>query len=173
MDRAISHKLEPRPSSNSTIRQTMIRTSLELTPQESEQLSKYASDDIYVKQQKEDIEELASKFKEMLSKQGTVFDDEFISAFTSHFVPQKDFSATYQFIIDDNKTYIYIQIDKEDISCKYEQHDNADIVGKLSSNTLSNIIRGRISFQHAFMNGEMAAKGSFKNLRMLDQLFSF
>ena len=36
---------------------------MELTPQESEQLSKYVSDDTYVKKQKEDIEELSQMFK--------------------------------------------------------------------------------------------------------------
>ena len=34
---------------------------MELTPQESEQLSKYVSDDTYVKKQKEDIEELSDE----------------------------------------------------------------------------------------------------------------
>ena len=43
--------------------------SIDLTPQESEQLSKFVSDDTYVKQQKEDIEELVSMFKGMLKEE--------------------------------------------------------------------------------------------------------
>lgn len=54
-------------NSNQAVKQTILRTpQLELTPQESEQLSKYVSDDTYVKKQKEDIEELATMFKGML-----------------------------------------------------------------------------------------------------------
>ena len=36
------------------------------TPQEAEQLSELASDDFYVQKQKEDIQELASMFKDCL-----------------------------------------------------------------------------------------------------------
>ena len=67
--RSISQKIKVLPSSNQAIKQTVLRTqSMDLTPQESEQLSKYVSDDSYVKKQKEDIEELASMFKDILGK---------------------------------------------------------------------------------------------------------
>ncbi len=51
--RTISQKIKSLPSSNQAIKQNVSRTqSMNLTPQESEQLSKYVSDDSYVKQQK-------------------------------------------------------------------------------------------------------------------------
>ena len=49
--RTISQKIKPLPSSSLAIKQNLIKDSLNLTPQESEQLSKYVSDDIYVKKQ--------------------------------------------------------------------------------------------------------------------------
>ena len=59
--RTISQKIKSLPTSNQAVKQSVLRTQqLNLTPQESEQLSKYVSDDTYVKQQKEDIEELAT-----------------------------------------------------------------------------------------------------------------
>ena len=62
--RTISQKVKSLPTSNQAVTKTVLRTQdLGLTPQESEQLSKYVSDDTYVKKQKEDIEELANKFK--------------------------------------------------------------------------------------------------------------
>lgn len=65
--RTISQKQKGLPTSNQAVKQSVLRTqALELTPQESEQLSKYVSDDSYVKQQKEDIQELASMFKDLL-----------------------------------------------------------------------------------------------------------
>ena len=38
---------------------------------------------------------------------------------------------------------------------------------------MNNILAGRMTFQRAFMTGEMTAKGNFKTLRMLDQIFPF
>lgn len=171
--RSISQKRAKLPSSNTALKQSLIKSSLELTPQESEQLSKYVSNDIYVKQQKEDIEELASKFKQMLSAQGENPEDELISAFYTHFIAQKDFKASYLFFIEDKKNFLHVEITDDSISCKYEKSDNSDIIAKLSYETLINITRGRISFQRAFMTGDMTAKGNFKIIRMLDQIFNF
>lgn len=171
--RTISQKRIKLPTSNTALKQTLIKTALELTPAESEQLSKYVSDDIYVKQQKEDIEELASIFKQMLSSQGEDLEDELLSAFNSHFVPQKDFKASYLIIVEDKKNYIHLDINNDQFSCKYENFPDCDAVTKLSYENLLNITRGRITFQRAFMTGEMTAKGAFKLIRMLDQIFNF
>ena len=131
------------------------------------------SDDIYVKQQKEDIEELSNYFKGILSENGTDVDTEFIKVFTSHFSPIDNFSASYMLIIEDKKKNLIIKIDNDDLYLKYEKPVTTDVVAKLRYATLDNITRGRMTFQRAFMTGEMTAKGSFKTLRMLDQIFLF
>lgn len=171
--RTISQHIMPLPSSSIAIKQNLLHTSLQLTPQEGEQLSKYVSDDIYVQKQKEDIEELATYFKGILSENGTDVETEFIKTFTSHFVPQDSFSATYMFIIEDKKKTLFIKIENKDLYIKYEKHSSSDIVAKLSHSCLDSITRGRMTFQRAFMTGEMTAKGNFKTLRMLDQIFAF
>lgn len=171
--RTISQHIMALPSSSLAIKQNLIHTSLELTPQEGEQLSKYVSDDIYVQKQKEDIEELASYFKGILGEDGFDSETEFIKPFKSHFIPQDDFSASYMLIIEDKKKTLYIKIENDDLYIKYEKNPSADIVAKLNHECLDNIIRGRMTFQRAFMTGEMTAKGNFKTLRMLDQVFSF
>ena len=155
------------------IKQNLLQSSLDLTPQEGEQLSKYVSDDIYVQQQKEDIEELSSYFKGILSENGTDVDTAFIKTFTSHFVPQDNFSASYQLIIEDKKNSLHIKIENKDLYIKYEESPSADIIAKLNNSVLDDITRGRMTFQRAFMTGEMTAKGNFKILRMLDQVFLF
>ena len=67
--RTISQKVKSLPTSNLAVKQSVLRTpQMELTPQESEELSKYVSDDSYVKKQKEDLKELASMFKDMMGK---------------------------------------------------------------------------------------------------------
>jgi multimeric flavodoxin WrbA len=66
--RSISQKTQSLPTSNLAVKTSLLKTrTIELTPQESEQLSKFVSDETYVKQQKEDIEELSAMFKQMLN----------------------------------------------------------------------------------------------------------
>ena len=51
--------------------------------------------------------------------------------------------------------------------------EDADVVAKISTDVMNAIMEGRMTFQRAFMTGEMTAKGNFKTLRMLDQVFHF
>ncbi len=171
--RTISRKSKGLPSSSIAIKQNMMYSGMDLTPQESEQLSRYVSDDIYVKQQKEDIEELASMFKGMLHEQGEKVQIEFITDFENAFKPQADFSATYMLIIPDKNKSLSIEIQGDRLQCKFEEKENADVLGKISSDNLAEIVKGRMTFQRAFMEGSMTAKGNFKTLRMLDQIFPF
>lgn len=171
--RTISQKIKPLPSSSFAIKQNLIKTSIQLTPQESEQLSKYVSDDIYVKQQKEDIKQLASFFKEKLNEQSTDINTEFIKPITGCFTPQEDFSASYLFNIEDKNKQLFINIENDDLYCKYEKRDTADVIITLTHRVLDDITLGRLSFQKAFMTSEMKVKGDFKTLRMLDLLFPF
>ena len=172
--RMISQKMKILPSSNSAVKQSVSRTQqLNLTPQESEQLSEYVSDDSYVKQQKEDIEELASMFKDMLGKAEAEPDTLFIKELESRFVPQENFIASYSITIDGMKKPLYISVKNSKLDIRYSQEDSIDVYGKMSSEVMQSIIDGRMTFQRAFMTGEMTAKGNFKTLRMLDQVFLF
>jgi len=70
--RTIHQKTQSLPTSELAVKNSLLKPrTIELTPQESEQLSKFVSDETYVKQQKEDIEELSAMFKKMLSEDGT------------------------------------------------------------------------------------------------------
>ncbi len=172
--RTISQKIKALPSSNQAVKQTVLRTqSMDLTPQESEQLSKYVSDDSYVKKQKEDIEELASMFKDILGKSSEEEDKMFVKEFESHFIPQEGFQATYLLMIEGKQKPLYIQVEDGEMTCHYGKEENIDVFAKLSSEVMNNIVSGRMTFQRAFMTGEMTAKGNFKTLRMLDTVFNF
>lgn len=172
--RTISQKQKGLPTSNQAVTQKVLRTQqLELTPQESEQLSMYVADDTYVKKQKEDIEELASMFKGMLSQQQPDETTAYIKDLESHFVAQGDFEATYQFMIEGKKKPLCVEVHNDELSCHYGEQEKVDVYAKLTTEVFDNIIAGRITFQRAFMSGEMTAKGNFKTLRMLDQMFIF
>ncbi|MFP3155788.1 SCP2 sterol-binding domain-containing protein [Lachnospiraceae bacterium ZAX-1] len=172
--RTISQKLKSLPTSNQAVTRSILRTQqMELTPQESEQLSVYVSDDVYVKKQKEDIEELASMFKDKLGQSPSDDDTAYITELESHFVAQEDFAANYLFMIGGKKKPLTISVNKEDLNCHYGQGENIDVYAKLTTDVIEGILQGRMTFQRAFMTGEMTAKGNFKTLRMLDKIFIF
>ena len=172
--RTISQKQKSLPTSNQAVTRTILRTQqMDLTPQESEQLSQYVADDSYVKKQKEDIEELASMFKDQLSVQQNDTQTEYITELESHFVPQGDFTANYLFMIEEKKKPLVVEVAGEELNCYYGQQENVDVYAKLTGEVMNNILAGRMTFQRAFMTGEMTAKGNFKTLRTLDQIFIF
>lgn len=172
--RTISQRLRNLPTSNQAIKKSVSRTQqMNLTPQESEQLSEYVSDDSYVKKQKEDIEELASMFKDLLGQAEKEEEHPYIRELQAHFVPQEDFSASYSFIIEGCKKPLYIQVQNSELTIYYGQEENIDVYAKMSAEVMQAITEGRMTFQRAFMTGDMSAKGNFKTLRTLDQLFPF
>ena len=169
--RTISQKVKSLPNSNQAVKQKVLRTQqLNLTPQESEQLSKYVSDDTYVKKQKEDIEELASMFKDMLGMAKNENDNPYIAELKAHFAPRADFTASYLFTFDGFKKPLFVSVNNEELSINYGE-ETADILVRMTPEVMQSILDGRMTFQRAFMTGEMTAKGDFKTLRMLDQLF--
>jgi putative sterol carrier protein/multimeric flavodoxin WrbA len=172
--RTISQKTKGLPTSNQAVRQSVSRTrELNLTPQESEQLSKYISDDAYVQKQKEDIEELTGLFTELLKEQNDEEEDtgdEFITPLQENFVPQRDFQASYQFCFEDRPESLVVEV-ADTLECYYGEKEDADVVAKLSAQVLQDIIDGTTSFQRAFMTGAMTAKGNFRTLQMLDVVF--
>lgn len=172
--RMISQKMKILPTSNNAVKRSVLRTQqMNLTPQESEQLSKYVSDDSYVKQQKKDIEELASMFKDMLGKAENEEKEPFVKDLESHFVAQNDFRATYSIMIEGFKNPLSISVMNDRLDVQYGKKDDVDVYAKLSFDVMQSITDGRMTFQRAFMTGEMTAKGDFKTLTMLDQVFIF
>ena len=173
MYRAVSQKFVTMPTSNKAIKQNIVSDTINLTPQESEQLSKYAADDRYVKKQKEDIEQLAGMFKSMLEEEEKGGDAHYIDAFREHYVPQNNFAATYLLKIDGKEDALILEIKGGNLNCFFGQAEHADVIGRLETRILDDILEGRKTFQRAFMSGEMTAKGNFKTLRMLDENFVF
>lgn len=170
--RTISQKIKALPSSNQAVKQTVLRTqSMDLTPQESEQLSKYVSDDSYVKKQKEDIEELANLFKEMLD--GDENPDRYISELKSHFVPPDDMQAVFQIDLTDENRSLVIEVDNDKLKCYFGSVQNPDVTARTKSAVFNDILSGKKPFQNAFMSGELSAQGNFKVLRNFDTVFRF
>jgi multimeric flavodoxin WrbA/putative sterol carrier protein len=173
--RTIHQKTKILPTSNAAVKQNLLRSSsIVLTPQESEQLSMYVSDDTYVKKQKEDIEELTQMFKEMLDNNGDgEGSQDFIKNLKDNFHPIDDFSASYCIQLSDLKKNLVVEVNNKRLKCYYGDKPDADVMAKTTHAVMNRLVLGRITFQGAFMSGELTAKGNFKTLRTFDQVFQF
>ncbi len=169
--RTIKQKMVSFPASNQAVKQMVsVSTNTDLTPQESEQLSQYAADDSYVQRQKEDIQDLARMFKGMMGKEATE-GESFITALKEHFSPVAGFKASYRIMI--GKKPLSIIVDNADAQYSLDMIDKADVEISITEETMQDIVAGRMTFQRAFMAGNMKMKGDFKLFRTLDELFVF
>lgn len=171
--RTINQKLPSLPASNQAVKKMVSFTkNIDLTPQESEQLSYYAADDSYVQRQKEDIQELASLFRDLLEDEGGD-DDSLKKNFEDAFRPQAGIKGKYNLAIEGRKKPLSIKVDNAVLEIQHDKLDNADVDIQILKENLEEIIQGKTTFQRSFMAGEMKLKGDFKLLRALDQIFMF
>lgn len=172
--RTISQHTKGLPTSNQAVTRSILRTQqMELSPQESEQLSKFVSDDEYVQTQKADIADLTSMFRDMMDQKQEDGTNEYINDFQKNFRGAVDFTAKYLFMIEGKDKPLYLAVSGEQLECHYGKEENIDVYMKLSDNIMDNIVAGRETFQRAFSVGDMTAKGNFRTLRMLDEIFTF
>lgn len=170
--RTISKKMVAFPNSNMQVKKTVLKGStLALTPQESEQLSVYVSDDRYVKKQKEDIEELASLFKGMLGESEET--DEYIKRLTENFYPLDGLKAVFEIDFIDENTSLVLEINENELNCYRGTTEDADVTAKVRTHVFEGIMNGKKTFQSAFMSGDLSAQGNFKILRNFDSIFRF
>ena len=174
MYRTINKKLPSLPASNQAVkRKVSITKNIDLTPQESEQLSYYASDDSYVQKTKEDIKELTSIFRERMEIEEEDNQTEFLRELESHFNPIPGLHGSYKIGMNGEKQALFIEVNQKDLICSFDSAEKADVEIQMTKETMDDIIYGRMSFQRAFMSGMMKMKGEFKLLRQLDQIFVF
>lgn len=171
--RSIKQKTVNFPCSNQAVLQKVsLSPNIDLTPQETEQLSQYAADDSYVQRQKEDIQELADMFRGMMNQESKDTDD-YLVKFEKNFHPVAGFKAVYKITVEGTGQVIALQINGKELKCQNEWVDRADVEAQITEDAMNEIVAGRMTFQRAFMGGEMKMKGDFKILRTLDELFVF
>jgi hypothetical protein len=100
--------------------------------------------------------------------------EEYVSELKAHFVPQPGFSANYKLSIDGKKKPLIIEVNTRNLECYYGiPTGTLDVEMQLQKNVMDEITNGRMTFQRAFMGGDMKMKGDFRILRSLDQIFNF
>jgi len=174
MYRSINQHIACFPASNQAVKQKIaVPKSTNLTPQETEQLSQYVSDDSYVQRQKQDIQELTSLFRNMLTEEEQDNEEEYLAVLRKAFRPKAGFRSEYALSIGEKKRKLIISVNGARLECSYGAAERPDVEMQLAKAAMEDIVNGRMTFQRAFMSGAMKAKGDFGVLRMLDQLFVF
>ena len=172
--RTINQKMACLPTSNQAVKQKVaITKNINFTPQESEQLSQFVSDDTYVQRQKADIQELASMFRDMMGSNEKEDTTEFLKEIQEHFKPQPGLAGNYKLVIEGKKTPLVIEVNGGSLQCFYGEGSHADVEMQMTREVLGDIIAGKNTFQASFMAGDMKMKGDFKVLRALDQVLIF
>ncbi len=172
--RSVSKHTLVLPASNQEVKSLVSSPeAIDLTPQETEQLSKYASDDNFVQTQKEDIRELADRFKTLLKNDGATEDEVFLTDMKKHFKGNRSVETSVKLEIGDIAKPMAVEIHGESLRADYEALVNPIVVLKLSKETMNSVVHGELSFQRAFMMGRMQVKGDFSQLKTLDDVFPF
>ena len=149
---------------------------MQLTPQESEQLSMYVSDNNYVQKQKEDIEELTSMFKGLLGDTdeeetaAPIAGDPLADALQEHFRPVSPLTVCYNLQFEDGRV-LSVDIHDEELICSNKANPAANVQIRLDDKTVRRIVQGELTMHNAFLSGAVTAKGDFKQIRTFDTLF--
>jgi putative sterol carrier protein/multimeric flavodoxin WrbA len=174
MYRVINQKTASFPASNQAVKKMISTTqNVDLTPQETEQLSHYAADDSYVQRQKEDIQELASLFRNKLVERHVNSPQDYIEKLKQTFRSDQGVQATYKILFAEQNQALIVRVNQTELECFIGTQKDADVEITVSTETLDEIFEGRMTFQRAFMSGSMKMKGDFKTFRQLDQIFGF
>ena len=157
--RTINQRMPSLPASNHAVGQRVaIQQTTDLTPQETEQLSRYVSDDTYVQRQKEDVQELANLFRDKLRNEGAEDEKEYLAQLQKAFRPQPGFNAVFAFDIAEKPKKLIVTVKGPKLETSYGDVEKADVEMQLSRSDMEEIVNGRMTFQRAFMTGEMTAK---------------
>ena len=97
----------------------------------------------------------------------------FLQELKDHFHPQAGFAAAYKFNMPEVAKPLIVKVNHTEMECYYGACDEADVEMQLSADVMNEIVQGRMTFQRAFMSGDMKMKGDFKVLRALDLIYVF
>lgn len=175
--RTVSRHLKSLPNSNQAITRTVAHTTkLPLTPQESERLSEYAADDLYVHRQRQDIKELTERYRSMIDQAPpTTPREEYIPDFEAHFVPESAVNRVcFSLSIDTKDMPLNLVAENGKLTAEYGAPPQVvDVYIKITRPVIEAAIDGRMTFTKAFYTGELSAKGNHKIIGRLDEIFNF
>ena len=172
--RTVHQKTAAFPTGGTGSRELAGSSHMGLTPQESERLSEYVSNENFVKKQKEDVEKLAQMYLTKLDKTREEDKQEFIAEFKKTFkAPDAEFAAVYQIVMTDTGRTLVLEIKGKDFKCRYGEAEGPDVYATTTREVINKLVNGRTTFQGSFMAGQITCKGDFKIMRAFDEMFMF
>ncbi len=171
--RTINQKPVRFPSSTAQIlSRSMEPSSMKLTPQEGEILSKYVSDDAFVQRQRQDLDELQKLYSDIMDNGEA--GQEFLKNFKDNFnPPTENIRAVLLIKMTDTEKSLVVDVSNERLKVYYGDCENPDVVVTGTRDVVGRIVNGRSTFQGAFMHGDLSYKGDFKVYRQFDNFFRF
>ena len=99
--------------------------------------------------------------------------EEYIKVLKKKFTPVSGLHAKYKIAFTDNAKLkpVIVEVDNSKCECRTGEEDNCDVVITTDVKVFEDILGGKMTFQRAFMAGNIKMKGDFKLLRSMDQLF--
>ena len=177
--RTIRQKVKSLPASNQAVKQTVaLNQGMNLTPQETEQLSRYAANEGYVQKQKEDIKELTAFFGDKLGEQkkktGSGGFSDYTTRFQRAYTPKPGGRGVFTLhITGGNTPVVQLHVEPSGLTVFTQEGGRSEVEISLEQKVLDDIMSGTSDFQKAFMTGAMKMKGDFAVFRILDEVFSF
>ena len=129
-------------------------------------------------QQQEDIEEITMLLKKQLNpvpKPATVTAKQMTMSLPHYFQPHLvgDSQVCIQLQIEGIEPFqASLQIDKNHCHIEEGNKEEADLTLHVEEEVWKEVLRGKLSFQRAFMTGQMKVKGNFIYLNKLEQWFA-
>lgn len=172
--RTLNQRIPSLPASNHAVRQKISFTqNIDLTPQESEQLSQLVANDVYVAQQKEDIQELTSFFTDLMNEDsGNSGDEKFVGDLKKAFRSDKKVKGAYKLVIGGGVP-LTVNISDGELECFYGDRDRYDVVMQIPFDCMNDIVAGRLTFQGGFLSGYIELKGDYELVKDLDSVMAF
>jgi alkyl sulfatase BDS1-like metallo-beta-lactamase superfamily hydrolase len=97
----------------------------------------------------------------------------YVAALTQHFTPMIPLQVSYTFHFQDTGRVLAIRIQDDQLQCSTQDNPTADVRIRLTDKVMEQIIHGETTMHNAFLAGNIAAKGDFKQLRTFDGVFPF
>lgn len=170
----VSHKQALLPNSINACHTEIPSAGIELTPQESEQLSEYVADDTFVKKQKEDVEKLSQIYKSILGQYSDDANENILKSFEKAFkTPEDKIKAVCCIKMSDMDKNIVLDFGPDKIKAYFGEAEKPDMTATTTKDMVNRIISGKTTFQGAFMSGFITAKGRLDLIRMFDRIFVF
>jgi len=139
------------------------------------QMSFISNYDEFIEKQQQDINDIASLFKERLSTTTGTGGMALSELFEYKFKPDKKFEdCKISWVANDAATENFIMDFKGSrLKTRKGRMSDADVIISSSLEVVEKITEGKLTVQRAFMTGEIKAKGNFTLLYKLDGLFAF